>query len=161
MATTKRNSLTGVTGARSSLPADLKHFIGRVRAATDKPLSVGFGISSAHHVQEVAGIADGVVVGSAVMHAIDQVSKHRPTQVSASWRQRARSWVVVGTTATSAPLAGMGSLCLVGQYTAMLRRSRSNKGSGFGVVHLSWTFSPEEPQRSITLLADTPTADLM
>lgn len=45
----------------------------RVRTATDKPLSVGFGISSTEQVKEVAGIADGVVVGSAFMNAVDEV----------------------------------------------------------------------------------------
>lgn len=65
--------MAGVTGARSGLPADLKDFVERVRAATDKPLSVGFGISSQDQVKEVAGIADGVVVGSAFMNAVDEV----------------------------------------------------------------------------------------
>lgn len=68
-----RYSVAGVTGARAGLPADLTNFIDRVRAATDKPLSVGFGISSADQVKEVASIADGVVVGSAVMTAVDEV----------------------------------------------------------------------------------------
>lgn len=67
-------SVAGVTGARAGLPADLKNFVGRVRAATDKPLSVGFGISSKEQVQEVAGVADGVVVGSAFMNAVDEVN---------------------------------------------------------------------------------------
>lgn len=62
-----------MTGARTGLPADLSNFVGRVRAATDKPLSVGFGISSMEQVKEVAGIADGVVVGSAFMNTIDEV----------------------------------------------------------------------------------------
>lgn len=68
-------SVAGVTGARDALPANLKDFVGRVRAATDKPLSVGFGISSTDQVREVGCIADGVVVGSAVMKAIDEVSR--------------------------------------------------------------------------------------
>eukprot|EP00903_Cladosiphon_okamuranus_P005323 g5321.t1 len=71
-------SVAGVTGARSKLPVDLKDFLGRVRTATNMPLSVGFGISSKEQVQEVAGIADGVVVGSAVLHAIDEVAANAP-----------------------------------------------------------------------------------
>lgn len=67
------DSISGVTGSRSNLPAHLKGFVSRVRAATDLPLSVGFGISSKEHVQEVGGIADGVVVGSAFMNAVDEV----------------------------------------------------------------------------------------
>lgn len=66
-------SVAGVTGERSGLPAHLSDFVARVRAATDKPLSVGFGISTAEQVGEVAGMADGVVVGSAFMNAVDEV----------------------------------------------------------------------------------------
>ncbi|CAN0278637.1 unnamed protein product, partial [Ectocarpus sp. 6 AP-2014] len=67
--------VTGVTGARAHLPIGLEKFIRRVRRATGKPLSVGFGISSTEQVQAVAGIADGVVVGSAFMNAIDEASR--------------------------------------------------------------------------------------
>lgn len=67
------HSVTGVTGARAHLPTGLEKFIRRVRRATGKPLSVGFGISSTEQVQAVARIADGVVVGSAFMNAIDEV----------------------------------------------------------------------------------------
>lgn len=64
-------SLTGVTGARGDIPADLKDFVARIRAVTDKNLAVGFGISTPEHVAQVAALADGVVVGSAILNAID------------------------------------------------------------------------------------------
>lgn len=70
----ERLSVAGVTGARSDLPPDLTEFVTRVRGATDKPLSVGFGISTPEQVGRVGKIADGVVVGSAVMKAIDEAS---------------------------------------------------------------------------------------
>lgn len=60
-------SLTGVTGAREKLPADLADFVARVRAVTDKPLAVGFGISNGKLAAEVADLADGVIVGSALV----------------------------------------------------------------------------------------------
>lgn len=63
-------SVTGVTGARSSLPPDLNDFIKRVRAKTDLPLAVGFGISSPEMVNGVANMADGVVVGSSILNAL-------------------------------------------------------------------------------------------
>jgi tryptophan synthase alpha chain len=63
-------SLTGVTGARSTLPPDLEKFIQRARQATDLPLAVGFGISTAEQARLVGAAADGVIVGSAL---IDQV----------------------------------------------------------------------------------------
>lgn len=60
-------SLTGVTGARSSLPVNLGAVLDRVRRVSDLPLVVGFGISSAAHVAEVSCIAAGAIVGSALI----------------------------------------------------------------------------------------------
>ncbi len=63
-------SLVGVTGARESLPPDLADFVARVRAVTEKPLAVGFGIATPEQAAQVAQIADGVIVGSALVKAI-------------------------------------------------------------------------------------------
>jgi tryptophan synthase alpha chain len=65
-------SLTGVTGAREELPPELESFVGRVRAATDKPLAVGFGISTPAQARRVAKAADGIIVGSRIIQLIDQ-----------------------------------------------------------------------------------------
>jgi len=65
-------SRTGVTGARAELPEDLPDFIARIRKETDLPLAIGFGVSNADMVQQIAGIADGVVVGSAILNAMDK-----------------------------------------------------------------------------------------
>jgi len=64
-------SVTGVTGARSSLPPELPAFIERVRRQTTLPLAVGFGISSREHVEAVGRIAEVAVVGSALIDVID------------------------------------------------------------------------------------------
>ena len=64
-------SVTGVTGARGSLPADLEEFIGRVRKATKKPLCVGFGIATPEQAKRVARLADGVIVGSRIIQLMD------------------------------------------------------------------------------------------
>jgi tryptophan synthase alpha chain len=63
-------SLTGVTGARDRLPPDLESFVARVRPVTDLPLAVGFGISRPDQAARVARMADGVIVGSALLKAI-------------------------------------------------------------------------------------------
>ncbi len=63
-------SLTGVTGARQALPEDLKQNITMIKHYTKKPVCVGFGISNAQHVKEVLRIADGAIVGSAIMKVI-------------------------------------------------------------------------------------------
>jgi tryptophan synthase alpha chain len=60
-------SLTGVTGARENLPPGLTTFINRARQTTDKPLAVGFGISTPQQATQVARLADGVIVGSALI----------------------------------------------------------------------------------------------
>jgi tryptophan synthase alpha chain len=63
-------SLTGVTGARDHLPAHLESFVARVRSTTDLPLAVGFGISTPAQAARVAHVADGVIVGSALLKAV-------------------------------------------------------------------------------------------
>ncbi len=63
-------SVTGVTGARAALPAELATFVGRVRAQTTKPLAVGFGISTPQQAASVGALADGVIVGSALIRAV-------------------------------------------------------------------------------------------
>lgn len=64
-------SLTGVTGARERLSSALKPMLQRIRAVTDLPLAVGFGVSTPEQAQEVARLADGVIVGSALVDRID------------------------------------------------------------------------------------------
>jgi len=62
-------SVTGITGERKSLPPDLVDFVQRVRRHTNLPLAVGFGIGNRAQAAQVAGIADGVIVGSALVRA--------------------------------------------------------------------------------------------
>lgn len=62
-------SVTGITGARQDLPPDLADFVARVRRHTDLPLAVGFGIGTRAQAAAVAAIADGVIVGSALVKA--------------------------------------------------------------------------------------------
>ncbi len=65
-------SITGVTGARDRLPPDLPDLVARVRRHTRLPVVVGFGISRPEHARTVGHLADGVVVGSALLRAIAQ-----------------------------------------------------------------------------------------
>ena len=64
-------SLTGVTGARVTLSADLGGFIKRVRGQTNKPLCVGFGISTHEQATQAAELADGVIIGSKLLQLIE------------------------------------------------------------------------------------------
>jgi len=65
-------SRLGVTGTRDELPADLEQTIARVRAETTLPICVGFGVSTPAHAARVAKVADGVVVGSALVRAANE-----------------------------------------------------------------------------------------
>ena len=62
-------SRRGVTGLRSDIPAELPDTIARLREATTLPICVGFGISSADHAKAIGRLADGIVVGSAIVKA--------------------------------------------------------------------------------------------
>ncbi len=62
-------SRLGVTGARDDLPAELPETVKRLREATTLPVCVGFGVSRPEQAARVASIADGVVVGSAIVRA--------------------------------------------------------------------------------------------
>ncbi|MGH7591967.1 MAG: tryptophan synthase subunit alpha [Gemmatimonadales bacterium] len=62
----------GVTGTAAGPDADLAPGVARIRAVTTLPVAVGFGVSTAEHVRAVAGIADGVVVGSALVEALGE-----------------------------------------------------------------------------------------
>ncbi|HEY8174153.1 MAG TPA: tryptophan synthase subunit alpha, partial [Gemmatimonadaceae bacterium] len=62
-------SRLGVTGAREQLPRDLPETIARLRKATTLPICVGFGVSTPDQAAGVARLADGVVVGSAIVRA--------------------------------------------------------------------------------------------
>ncbi len=64
-------SRTGVTGARSEMAEGLPAFVGRVRAHTDLPIAVGFGVSERRHVEAIGKYADAAAVGSALIEVID------------------------------------------------------------------------------------------
>ena len=67
-------SLTGVTGARRALAADVASFVSRVRAHTSLPVALGFGIGEPSHVSALRGLVDGVVIGSAALDAVTAAS---------------------------------------------------------------------------------------
>jgi tryptophan synthase alpha chain len=60
-------SVTGVTGSRAGVPEEVPALVQSIKAVTDKPVAVGFGISNLETAQSVARVADGVVVGSALV----------------------------------------------------------------------------------------------
>ena len=70
-------SLKGVTGARTDLATGIEEQVGRIRSASDIPVCVGFGVSTPEHAARVGAVADGVVVGSAL---VDRIASARGRQ---------------------------------------------------------------------------------
>jgi tryptophan synthase alpha chain len=64
-------SVVGITGERAKVSGNLREMIARLRTLTDLPLCVGFGVSTPEHVREVGAIADGVIVGSALVKKLE------------------------------------------------------------------------------------------
>jgi tryptophan synthase alpha chain len=65
-------SRTGVTGERQALSDDARPLVDRLRALTTVPVALGFGISTPEQVKEAAAVADGVVVGSALVRFLEE-----------------------------------------------------------------------------------------
>jgi tryptophan synthase alpha chain len=83
-------SLTGTTGARSSLSDGLGTFLSRVREKSDLPLVVGFGISRPEHVAEVGKIAEAVAVGSSVIDRLGNASRADQPEVMRDYMRSLR-----------------------------------------------------------------------
>jgi len=72
-------SVTGITGERTQLPASLSENVAWLRTQTDLPICIGFGISQPEHVKLLSPVADGLIVGSAVVRRIAEAeTKPRP-----------------------------------------------------------------------------------
>jgi len=74
-------SITGITGAAVAQAGDVAPEVARIKSATDLPVIVGFGIKTPEHAQSIAQIADGAVVGSAIVERI--ANGDSPAQVLA------------------------------------------------------------------------------
>jgi tryptophan synthase alpha chain len=74
-------SVAGVTGARTDLPPGLIERVQWLRTKTDVPILVGFGISTPEQAQAVASVADGVIVGSAVVRQVAEAAGQPPDRM--------------------------------------------------------------------------------
>ena len=75
-------SVVGITGARAALPAGLHDQLARLRTMTDLPLCVGFGVSRPEQARELKDIADGIIVGSAVVKKLEAAATDRAKAVA-------------------------------------------------------------------------------
>ena len=67
-------SVTGITGERTELPPSLLENVGWLRTQTDLPICIGFGISRPEHVKLLAPVADGLIVGSAIVRRVAEAA---------------------------------------------------------------------------------------
>ena len=76
-------SSLGVTGTRSEIKTDLASIVKVVRENTKTPCAIGFGISTPEQAAKMAGIADGAIVGSAIIKLLEQYGREAPEHIGA------------------------------------------------------------------------------
>lgn len=76
-------SSLGVTGARGDIKTDLASIVAVVRENTDVPCAIGFGISTPEQARKMASIADGAIVGSAIIKLLEAHGKDAPPYIGA------------------------------------------------------------------------------
>ncbi len=87
-------SSLGVTGTRTEFNSNIRGLVDRVRNNTNVPCAVGFGISTPEQAAEMAGIADGAIVGSAIVRVIAQYGKEAPKHVGEFVRNMKEAYYV-------------------------------------------------------------------
>lgn len=80
-------SSLGVTGVRSEITTDLGAIVKVIRENTDIPCAIGFGISTPEQAKQMAAIADGAIVGSAIVRLLEQYGTEAPAHIGAYVRQ--------------------------------------------------------------------------
>lgn len=86
-------SVTGITGERRELPPDLVESVAWLRQRTPLPICIGFGIGTAEHAKLLAPVADGLIVGSALVRRIAEVERQGRAEVLAQVRSFAAELV--------------------------------------------------------------------
>lgn len=74
-------SSLGVTGVRNEIETDLASMVQMVRQNTDVPCAIGFGISTPEQAKQMAGLSDGVIVGSAIVRLLEEHGKEAPEYI--------------------------------------------------------------------------------
>ena len=102
-------AVTGVTGARAEVGAELPRLLARLRERTDAPLAVGFGISTPEQAANVATLADGVIIGSALIDAVTRAATPDDACTAARALVSAASAAIAGRLKQRRPRTGTGS----------------------------------------------------
>ncbi len=80
-------SSLGVTGTRERITTDLSAIVRVIRESTDLPCAIGFGISKPEQARSMAGLADGVIVGSAIVKLLARYGREAPAHIGAYVRE--------------------------------------------------------------------------
>jgi tryptophan synthase alpha chain len=88
-------SISGITGERDKLPADLEANLRQIRDLTDRPVCVGFGISRPEHVAQLQGKADGAIVGSGVVRRMKEHLNDGPAALGSAVERYTRDLLSV------------------------------------------------------------------
>ena len=83
-------SISGITGERDRLPEDLEQNVRQLKSLTDTPVCVGFGINKPQHVKQLAGVADGAIVGSAFVRRAREHLDEGPQAIADATAQYCR-----------------------------------------------------------------------
>jgi len=75
-------SISGITGERDQLPPDLEANVKQLKSITDRPVCVGFGINKPEQVKQLAGLADGAIVGTAVVRRVREHMTEGPKRIA-------------------------------------------------------------------------------
>lgn len=84
-------SVSGITGERAALPQDLADNVRQLKQLTDRPVCVGFGISTPEHIQQLRGVADGAIVGSGIVKRMRSQRENGPQAIAAGVGDYCRS----------------------------------------------------------------------
>lgn len=97
-------SVTGITGERTELPAELVENVAWLRSRTHLPICIGFGVSRPEHVRMLAPVADGVIVGSAIVRRMAEAASRPRHEVLADVGQYVSELIAALNPATESPI---------------------------------------------------------
>jgi tryptophan synthase alpha chain len=75
-------SVSGITGERTALPADLVDNVRQLKSVAKAPVCIGFGISQKQHIDQLRGVGDGAIIGSAIVRRIHEHLPAQPAQLA-------------------------------------------------------------------------------
>ena len=79
-------SVAGITGERDKLPADLEANVREIKSVAGVPVCIGFGISQRRHLEQLIGVGDGAIVGTALVRVVKSHASESPAQIAQAVR---------------------------------------------------------------------------